>query len=48
MKALVFEERLSLKEIPVPEPASGEALIKVSMAGICKTDIEISRGYTGF
>ncbi len=48
MKALVFEERLSLKEMPVPEPASGEALIKVSMAGICKTDIEISRGYMDF
>ena len=48
MKALVFEETLSLKDIPVPEPASGEALIKVSMAGICKQDIEISRGYMDF
>ncbi len=48
MKALVFEETLSLKDIPVPKPASGEALIKVSIAGICKTDVEISRGYMNF
>ncbi len=32
--------------MPVPPP--GEALIRVLMAGICNTDLEIARGYMGF
>ena len=32
--------------MPVPEP--GEALIRVLAAGICRTDIEIRRGYMGY
>lgn len=32
----------------MPEPRPDEALIKVRMAGICNTDIEISRGYMNF
>ncbi len=49
MKALVFEDRLSMKDdMPKPVPAQGEALVKVSMAGICKTDLEIEKGYMGF
>ena len=35
-------------DYPVPEPGEKEALIRVSMAGICNTDIEITRGYLGF
>lgn len=31
-----------------PEPTHGEALIRVSLAGICNTDLEIVRGYMGF
>jgi threonine dehydrogenase-like Zn-dependent dehydrogenase len=38
--------RLSLRrDLPVPEPASGYALVKVRMAGICATDLELTRGY---
>ncbi len=48
MKALVFDGKLSLKDIPVPEPRHGEALVKVLVAGICNTDLEISRGYMQF
>jgi threonine dehydrogenase-like Zn-dependent dehydrogenase len=48
MKALVFDGRIGLKEIPTPEPAEGEALIKVLTAGICKTDAEITAGYMDF
>jgi threonine dehydrogenase-like Zn-dependent dehydrogenase len=48
MKALVFDERLSLQDIPVPNPLPGEALVKVAMAGICKTDVEIVKGYMDF
>ncbi|MEZ4767177.1 MAG: alcohol dehydrogenase catalytic domain-containing protein [Caldilineales bacterium] len=33
---------------PVPVPADDEALVSVSLAGICSTDLEILRGYAGF
>jgi len=47
--ALAFDgERLILREQPIPTPAAGEALIKVRLAGICNTDLEIVRGYMGF
>ena len=37
------------KEYPRPEPAAGEALIKVRVAGICATDLEMVKGYkSGF
>jgi len=49
MKAVVFDRGLRfVKDYPVPEASEGEALIRVSMAGICNTDIEITRGYMGF
>jgi alcohol dehydrogenase len=32
----------------MPFPRPGEALIRVKMAGICNTDLEIIRGYMGF
>ncbi|MCB0231505.1 MAG: alcohol dehydrogenase catalytic domain-containing protein, partial [Anaerolineae bacterium] len=35
-------------EYPTPQPASGEALVQVLLAGICSTDLEILRGYAGF
>jgi threonine dehydrogenase-like Zn-dependent dehydrogenase len=48
MKALVFEEKLALQDVPVPNPLPGEALVKVAVAGICKTDVEIVKGYMNF
>ena len=36
------------KDLPLPEPAAGEALIKISLAGICGTDLEMLRGYYPF
>jgi threonine dehydrogenase-like Zn-dependent dehydrogenase len=48
VKALVFDGKLSLKDLPVPKPATNEALVRVLTAGICKTDVEISRGYMNF
>jgi len=49
MKALVIEGgRLRFeKNRPLPR-RGGEALVRVSAAGICNTDIEILRGYMGF
>ena len=49
MRALVFDKELRyVKNYPVPEPGADEALIRVTLAGICNTDIEITKGYMGF
>ncbi len=49
MKAIVFDKELKLDtNYKKPEPKAGEALIKVSMAGICNTDYEITKGYMGY
>ncbi len=48
MKALIFDEKLRVDDVPMPVPGPGEALVKVLAAGICNTDIEIKRGYMGF
>ncbi|MEJ2689383.1 MAG: alcohol dehydrogenase catalytic domain-containing protein [Deltaproteobacteria bacterium] len=45
MKALIFDGQLHLEDRPVPERLPGQALIRVSLAGICNTDHEIVRGY---
>jgi alcohol dehydrogenase len=40
---------LQLLDVPVPIPAANDVLIKVQYAGICNTDIEITKGYmSGF
>ncbi len=48
MKALVFDGTLHVDEAPMPEPAPGEALLRVLTAGVCNTDIEIRRGYMNY
>ncbi len=49
MKALHFDgEKLALRTVPAPRPRPGEALVKVRLAGICSTDLEIVRGYMSF
>lgn len=49
MKAIVYDENLKLdKNYEKPVPQKGEALIKVSLAGICNTDFEITKGYMGY
>jgi threonine dehydrogenase-like Zn-dependent dehydrogenase len=46
MRALVFDRSLHLRtDYPDPVPAPGESIVKVSLAGICGTDLEITRGY---
>ena len=48
MKALRFQnEQLSVSDVPRPV-ADGEALVRVTLSGICNTDLEIARGYAGF
>lgn len=47
MKALRFDGKtLTLSDVPLPE--RGEALVRVTVSGICNTDLEIVRGYAGF
>ncbi|MCK5511784.1 MAG: alcohol dehydrogenase catalytic domain-containing protein [Thermodesulfovibrionia bacterium] len=50
MRALVFhKKRLKyISDYPLPRRGRNEALIKVTHAGICNTDIEITRGYIKF
>ncbi len=49
MLAIWLENRkLSIREVPIPQPATGEALVRVSFAGICSTDLEMMRGYYPF
>ncbi len=48
MRALYLKDSLALKEISVPACGEDEALVKVRMAGICNTDLELVKGYMGF
>ncbi len=49
MRALVYRTQLELcRDFPSPQLVPGEAIIRVLLAGICNTDLEIMRGYMGF
>ena len=48
MLALRYESGgLAVAEVPKPSGA-GEAVVRVTLSGICNTDVEIVRGYAGF
>jgi propanol-preferring alcohol dehydrogenase len=47
MKAMVLNrpgERLRLAELPVPEPAAGQILVKVTACAVCRTDLHVVDG----
>jgi alcohol dehydrogenase len=44
----VADKELGASDEPLPKPRPGWALIRVRLAGICNTDIEILRGYHAF
>lgn len=51
MKAVVFNDKEGLKldkNYEKPIPKNGEVLIRVTLAGICNTDFEITKGYMGY
>jgi len=50
MRALVRRETGLVvdRNYPTPAPVDGEALVHVLLAGICNTDLEITRGYLDF
>lgn len=48
MKALRFDgTALTVADVPKPS-GEDEAIVKVTISGICNTDLEIVRGYAGF
>src|SRR3954463_8072834 len=48
MRAFRYEQNhLSVAEVARPDDAN-EALVRVTLSGICNTDLEIARGYAGF
>jgi len=42
--APIDEKPLNLTELPVPEPAAGELLLRVAACGVCRTDLQICEG----
>jgi threonine dehydrogenase-like Zn-dependent dehydrogenase len=48
MKALRYEHKhLGVMDVATPV-SNGEAVVRVTLSGICNTDLEIARGYAGF
>jgi len=45
MKATYFDGKKMFFDENYPQPKSGEALVRVRLAGICGTDLEILQGY---
>jgi threonine dehydrogenase-like Zn-dependent dehydrogenase len=49
MRALVFDPSPTFRnDYPDPQAPPGENLIRVRMAGICGTDLELAKGYMGY
>ncbi len=47
MPAMILDspsEPLSLRDIPIPTPASGQVLLQVHACGVCRTDLHIADG----
>ncbi len=49
MRAVVLDPQLVLrKDYPEPAPVAGESIVRVRLAGICGTDLELARGYMAY
>lgn len=48
MKALVFDGKKLTLDRDFNKPNKGESLVKVTLSGICGTDLEILRGYMSY
>jgi propanol-preferring alcohol dehydrogenase len=44
MQVVVPGQPLALVDIPVPEPAAGEVLVRVRACGVCRTDLHVADG----
>ena len=49
MRALLFDQSLTFQpRHPEPPEDLGDTLVRVRQAGVCSTDLEITKGYMGF
>ncbi len=49
MRALLLDRQLVVRnDYPDPASAPGESIVRVRMAGICGTDLELARGYMSY
>ncbi|MBV8833308.1 MAG: alcohol dehydrogenase catalytic domain-containing protein [Acidobacteriaceae bacterium] len=49
MKAVYLAAgRVAVRETDIPERKAGQALLRMLVAGVCNTDLELQRGYYGF
>ena len=49
MKAVwIADGKVDVVELRRPRPKKGQALLRLRLAGICNTDLELLRGYYGF
>src|SRR5688500_18505245 len=49
MRALVYDQSLAYQpRWSEPPETAGDTLIRIRQAGICATDLEITKGYMGF
>lgn len=48
MKALYFDGKTLTMNADYPKPRPGEVTVKVTMSGICGTDLEILKGYMSY
>jgi 2-desacetyl-2-hydroxyethyl bacteriochlorophyllide A dehydrogenase len=49
MRAIVIDNGVSLRrDCREPEKTPGESIVRVRMAGICGTDLELAKGYMGY
>src|ERR1700761_2659162 len=39
-----LSDPLTIEDLPVPEPAQGEVLLRVEACGVCRTDLHITMG----
>jgi threonine dehydrogenase-like Zn-dependent dehydrogenase len=47
--AIVLADTVRMEtDRPVPVPADGEVLVRVTRAGVCETDLQLIKGYMGF
>ncbi len=46
--AYLEQGRVSLRDVPRPTADDGFAVLKLRLAGVCNTDLELQRGYYGF
>ena len=49
MRAIAIDQGVSVRsDYPVPAKILGESIVRVRLAGICGTDLELAKGYMGF